>query len=629
MSNPERILWLESNLRKASADYYGGLPSVDDAVYDAWRDELVSIKPDSPVLKVVGSPPTSESSKVRHKIPMGSLDKVQTPDAMRLWLAKRGNKPCLITDKLDGLSISLEYQRGRLIQALTRGDGVTGEDVTSNVARMRRSEISRMAALDNSSGDGTFRGEIIVFKEDHLKYFPHQANTRNSAAGTVRRSDGTGCEHLYVLVYQIVEGSDATTAYDQMMVLNALGFSTPKFYLTRDHDPTWYWEQYQEHKRASLPYDIDGLVISLNNLADQYALGETDGRPNGSVAFKFPSPKCITTLRDIIWQVGGTGRLTPVAVFDEVNLLGTKVSRASLYNLEYLNQHNLDVGSRVVVARANDVIPRVESCLEPMGTVAKPPMACPVCGGLVELEGEYLICRNSSGCPAQTVGRLKQWVKELGILEWGESLLQDLVERGLVKGIADLYRLSRETLAALDGMGVRSAEKVLGTLHAVKALSLSQFLGAQSIPLCATSTIELVADSGFDTLAKVQAASIQDFERISGMGPKRAVALHTWLHDNVDVLQDLLNVGLTIKPRAQGSLTGKSVCFTGKSVRKRAELEQLAVTAGGSVKSSVGKGLTFLVLADPSSSSSKAQAARRNGTTCISEETFVQMCGGI
>ena len=628
MSTSERIAWLEDKLRQASADYYGGAASVEDEVYESWKEELAALKSDSPVLRAIGAPPTSECPKVRHKIPMGSLDKVQTPEAMRIWMAKMGNRRCLISDKLDGLSISLEYQRGKLIQALTRGDGFTGEDVTGNVAKMRRNIDSRMDSLPSSSVDGIFRGEIVVFKEDHLKYFAHQANTRNSAAGTVRRSDGTGCEYLYVLVYQIIEGSDATTAYGQMMDLNGFGFKTPEFYLTGDHDPVWYWEQYQEHKRSSLPYDIDGLVISINDLADQYALGETDGRPNGATAFKFPPPKGVTILRDIIWQVGGTGRITPVAVFDEVNLLGTKVTRASLYNQEYIEQLGLDIGARIVVARANDVIPRVVSVIESTGTVAKPPKACPVCGSTTEKDGEYIICPNTAECSAQTVGRLKQWIRELGILEWGDSLLQRLVDEGLVRSVADLYRLSKDTLAALDRMGDKSAEKVLGTLQASKTLPLAQFLGAQSIPLCATSTLELVINAGFDSLDRLHIASLADFERISGMGPKRAAALHDWLRKNASVVQDLLDAGVSIKARAIGALTGKSVCFTGKSVRKRAELEQMTVDAGGSVKNSVGKGLTFLVLADPNSTSSKAQAARRGGTTCISEEDFVKLCGG-
>lgn len=627
MDTSERVAWLEAKLRQACADYYGGTASVDDAVYEAWRDELMALNPNSSILRAIGAPPTSKYTKIRHKIPMGSLDKVQTPEAMRLWMSKVGNRPCLISDKLDGLSVSLEYQRGKLVQALTRGDGLIGEDITANVSKMRRTTESRMDDLSNASVDGLFRGEIVVFKEDHLKYFSHQANTRNSAAGTVRRSDGVGCEYLYVVVYQIAEGSDATTAYGQMLDLTAFGFSTPQYHLTGDHDPIWYWERYQEFKRADLPYDIDGLVVSINDLADLYALGETDGRPNGATAFKFPSPKGITTLRDIIWQVGGTGRLTPVAVFDEVNLLGTKVTRASLYNQEYVEQLGLGVGAKIVVARANDVIPRVESCVEAIGGVFRPPTTCPVCGDPVESEGEYLVCRNTSGCSSQTVGRLKQWVSELNILEWGDSLLQRLVDEGLVKSVADLYRLSKDRLAALDRMGGKSAENALSTLHAAKELSLSQFLGAQSIPLCATSTLELVVNAGFDSLDKIRQASMQDLERISGMGPKRAYALYSWLHKNDVALQDLLSVGVRVKPRIRGSLTGKSVCFTGKSVRKRAELEQMVTAAGGSVKASVGKGLTYLVLADPNSSSSKAQAAKRNGTTCISEDEFVKLCG--
>jgi DNA ligase (NAD+) len=389
------------------------------------------------------------------------------------------------------------------------------------------------------------------------------------------------------------------------------------------------WQEYETKIREGLPYEIDGLVVRLNDLSAQIALGDVHGRPNGATAFKFTAPARETTLRQVSWQVGSIGRITPVAVFDPVTLVGATVTRASLYNIAYIEQLGIDVGATVLVVRANDVIPRVTQVVKSTGTVAKVPETCPVCGQPTARDGEYLVCSNVATCPAQTAGRIKQWVSELNILEWGDTLIQKLVDEGLVTTVADCYRLKKEQLAALDRMGERSAEVVLETLWAASPMALENLLGGLSIPLCATSTIRLVVDAGYDTVEKLQEATYEALMGIDGLGPKRASALHTALQKtHKELIQDILSTGVRVKTRAVGSLTGKSVCFTGKSVRKRAELESLATNAGGTVKGSVGKGLTYLVMADPDSGTSKAVAARKNGTTCISEEAFVAMCGG-
>jgi DNA ligase (NAD+) len=386
------------------------------------------------------------------------------------------------------------------------------------------------------------------------------------------------------------------------------------------------WRQYEDGVRENLPYEIDGLVVRLDDLTHQTALGHIHGRPNGAVAYKFTAPSRETLLLEIIWQVGGTGRITPVAAFEPVSLVGATVTRASLYNIAYIEQLGVDVGSRVLVVRANDVIPRVTRVVTSTGSVAKAPERCPSCGAATARDGEYLVCPNLAGCPAQTVGRLKAWIRELRILEWGESLLQRLADAGLVSTVADLYRLKKEDIAQLDRMADKSAENVLKTLWAANPVPLENFLGGLSIPLCATSIIKLVIDAGYDTLEKIQTVTYSQLMAIPGLGPKRVDAIIDGLFHNKQLITSLLSNGVTIKTRSVGRLTGKSVCFTGSSVRKRAVLEAMVAHAGGTVKGSVGKGLTYLVLADPNSTSSKAVAARKHGTECLSEEDFVAMC---
>jgi len=629
-----RLGELTKKLAQARIDYTNGTPTVSDEVFDAWRDEAMELSKEfqeaSDAVFGVGSPvdESSEWPKVRHSTMMGSLDKVQIPDQMTAWVGKLSRKPhesYLVTEKMDGISINLRYENGVLVQATTRGDGVIGEDITPNVLRMKGLPKDLESGLNI-----TIRGEIVLCKSDFKAYFPDKANPRNTAAGVSKRSDGKGCEHLTVITYQIQEGYDSATEYEQFHHMASLGFTLPNFSVVYDAaGVNSEWNRYQAGFRDSLDYEIDGLVVRLNDLPYQYSLGEVNGCPQGVIAYKFTPIAKETTIREIIWQVGSIGRITPVAVFDTVNLLGAETSRASLYNLKYVEDLGVDIGAKVLVIRANDVIPRVHQVVTSTGTLTKPPHHCPVCKTETVRDGEYIVCPNVSECPAQVVGRIKQWVGELGILEWGEAVIQKLVDAGYVTNVADLYRLKQDQVAALDRMGDKSAKNVLKTLWAASNMPLESLLGGLSIPLCATSTIRLLVDAGLDSVDKIAGASVDQLQAIPGMGPKRARALVAWFKKHRSSVDDILSVGVKVVARAQGSLTGKSVCFTGKSTRKRAELEQMATSAGGTVKNSVGKGLTYLVLADPDSTSSKAVAARKNGTTCISEEAFVAMCGAV
>lgn len=630
----ERILELEALIFQARHDYYNDTPTSTDEEYDAWIDELAELNASSPMVKAIGAPPVSAWPKVSHGIPMGSLDKVQTLEGISDWIVRVSRKglphpeTLFITEKLDGISIHLRYERGRLVQAITRGDGTTGEDITQNVVRMK-------GAVPKVQGfTGSIRGEIILHKEDLAKHFPDKTSTRNTAAGTAKRYDGAGCEHLVVCVYRISDGMDLPTEAEQFQALASWGFITPNWYVTAmtpgvktPHD---LWMEYQQHKRDSLPYDIDGLVISVNDLAHQISLGETDGRPLGSVAFKFAPVTRETVIKSIEWQVGGTGHITPVAVFDPVSLVGAVVTRASVYNLTYIQQLGIGIGAKALVARANDVIPRVVSVTRPGPSgVAQGPQACPACAAPTAFEGEFLVCTNRLGCPAQVSGRIKLWIAEQGILEWGDTLIEKLTGAGLVNDVADLYLLGETDLAALDRMGIRSAQVVWESLHAKTELALENILGGMAIPGIGTTTVRAIMDAGWDTWDKMQEATRTEFERVAGIGPAKAEALARWIAgEGVRIMPRLLASGVTIKERVKGNLTGKSFCFTGSMKHKRGELEAMVTDSGGTVKSSVTKGLTYLVMADPSSGSSKAKAARKNGTDCISEEDFLAMVPG-
>ena len=622
-----RIVELEKLIGEARDAYYNKTALIPDETYDAWVDELSELDAINRVIISVGAPPVSEWLKVKHDNPMGSLNKVNALEEMTDWVNTYApGESLLVTEKLDGISIHVRFHGGKLTQAITRGDGHTGEDITRNVSKMKGipEKLPKRTTC-------SLRGEIVLLKSDHQAWFKDDyANTRNAASGIAKRYDGRGCEHLTVMFYQVTDGVSFATEEEQFRFLQELGLTTPWWTLSgmwmgvkTPHD---IWVDYQQSKRDRLDYEIDGLVIRLNDLAKQMGLGEKDLRPKGAVAFKFAPITRESILTGITPQTGGTGRITPVANFNPVNLMGAMVTNSSLYNWKYIRDLGLDVGARILVARANDVIPRVVALVRGTGTVAQPPTNCPSCGAGVVQDGEYHVCPNHEGCSAQVVGRVAQWIASLNILEWGDVLLEKLVSTGLVKSIPDLYRLTEDQVAGLDRMGPKVAQKVIGLLHEKKELPLEVFLGSLSIPNVATSTVKMAMDAGYDDIQKLRGASLEQLGEVSGLGPIKASTLHKWLKEQGGVVEELAAVGVTIKAKVQGKLTGLTFCFTGSMKHKRPELEAMVTANGGEVKSSVTKKLKYLVLAD--TSTTKAAAARKNGTKCLTEDEFLGLVNG-
>lgn len=624
MSN-SRIQELVEKINKARHDYYNGVATISDSLYDAYIAELSTLDPRNLAIIGIGSEPVSKWEKYTHLSPMGSLNKTQTNQEYQKWHDKYIDKDdkILATLKLDGLSVSLIYEDGILVKAATRGSGVTGELITQNVAQMMFVPL-RLSQKINA----TVRGEILLSKENHKKYFPEYSNTRNAASGISRRYDGSGCDKLSVLTYQILtDDIELKTQEDMFSILNNLGFKTPPFYVLSSYKEVIILkDQYQNKLRDEYDYSLDGMVIHNNDLEKQAAAGSLDDRPYASIAMKFDSIAKEATISDIIIMVGNSGRLTPVAVFNpKVELVGAQVEKASLHNYSNIVDLGIDVGCKVLVCRSNDVIPYVEEVTESTGTVFSMPNNCPVCGAAVIQNGEYLQCSNTEFCPSQIKGRILNWIKELNILEWGESLVSKLVDTGKVRTVADLYKLTVDDLASIDRMGKKSAQKCYDLLWENSEISLDVFLGALSIQMIGSSTIRQIIKAGCDTLEKFGQLNASQFEMVSGVGPVKAESLEAGLKQNQQIIMELLENGVKIKKHVVGKLSGKSIAFTGTMVNKRAILEKMAIDAGADVKSSVGKGLSYLVINDLNSQSSKAVSARKFGTTLVSEDDFLQM----
>lgn len=618
-----RIQELEEKIQEARQAYEAGAPIVSDEVYDAWYDELRELKASSPAVTSVGAPVPDKTpwKKARHGVTMGSLNKVNTPDELRAWASKHPNQVLFNSEKLDGASLHLRYEDGKLVQGITRGDGVEGEDITRNALKMRGVPQSLPESFT-----GSVRAEIMLYKEEFAKIESEgYVSPRNAAAGIARRYDGKGCELLDVMSYQVMDGKSFTTEVEQFEWLMKMGFMVPGFGFCSCEGTIDTYRVYESGYRDDLPYEIDGLVVRFNDVAYQLSLGEENQNPVGAIAFKFSSISREATIERFDWQVGGTGRITPVAVFTPVKLYGATVTNASVYNVGYIRQLGLGVGAKVLVTRANDVIPRILTVVEKPASVESYPTKCPACDAPTEEQGEYIVCPNAATCPAQAVGRVKRYIKALDILEWGDVLIESLVEQGIVKNVPDLYTLTVEDLTRVERISKNVANKLLKNLWAKNPIPLEKLLGALSIPGCADSTVQIVMDAGYDTLPKMKTARVADLSKVPGLGPVKSQALADWLKNESHQVETMIAHGVKVKDRIKGNLTGKSFCFTGSMKTKRGDLEAMVQANGGVVKTSVSKGLTYLVMADANSTSSKAQAARKNGTTCLSENDFLAM----
>jgi DNA ligase (NAD+) len=621
-----RVDDLAARLERYRASYYAGHPAISDAAYDALEDELRDLDPTNPVLARVGSPQLVEEwEKARHEIPMGSLNKAVSIEELRAWVArcdellhKDGLGPVgddlFVAEKLDGISIECIYREGKLVDAITRGDGEVGERITQNVARMK-GVPSRIKDKRSMS----VRGEIILRLSDMKKHIVTGTSPRNLAAGTSKRFDGSGCDNLTVLFYDLADHLDVKTEVEKFAFIRRLGFATPNLQHGSIDDVVALYEAYSSGRRAKLDYEIDGLVVYVNSLHLQALLGEVNHRPRGAIAFKFASPAKVTKVVEIRWDTGPSGRVTPVAIVEPVELAGATVQRASLHNAANVRALGLGVGDEVLVSRRNDVIPYVEEVVQKVGPPAVPPTTCGVCGAPLAAEGEYLMCRNPS-CRAIVEGRIENWVSAIGALEWGDKLIEQVVAAKLVREPVDLYKLRWEAIAALDRRGEKSAKKCLAELQARLPLTLPVFIAALGMDNFALETARLLVAAGYDTIDKMLAAKEEDLAAVKGLGKIKAASIVKGLAARRDEIGRLRAAGIEpVTPQQQGPLSGLTFCFTGESTRPRAELTALVEGKGGRVLASVTKDLSYLVIADPASTSSKAVKARKYGTKLITE----------
>jgi DNA ligase (NAD+) len=639
-------------------------PEIGDAEYDQLFQELLQLEsafpelatPSSPSRRV-GAPPLDKFESVAHSLPMLSLenafddqDMCDFDERIKRFLATEETIEYVCELKMDGVAVELVYRDGRLEVGATRGDGNTGERITEN---LRTIASIPLVLADDAPPLLEVRGEVYMElaafqalneerQEEGLANF---ANPRNAAAGSLRQLDSaiTARRPLQIFCYGIglLEGPLPDSHHQLLEQLTRWGLRV-NLEQTRpvqgiDQVLAVYAELLQ--RRDQLPYEIDGMVVKVNSLALQRELGEKTRTPRWAIAYKFPPRQAITTIDDIVLQVGRTGAITPVAQLRPVEVSGVIVSRASLHNWDEIARLEVRIGDQVVVERAGDVIPDVVRVLvnERKGDerILPLPTSCPVCEGPVSrLEGEVVPrCQNSS-CPARLREALKHFVarRAMDIDGLGQRTIDQLLERGLVENFADLYRLNREELLACERMGEKSTDKLLTAIAASKERPLARFLFALGIRQVGEHLAKLLA-AQFGTLQELAAANREQLLALYEVGPQVADSVVDFFTNerNRQLLTELEAAGVrpqTGEKRSGGPLAGKTFVFTGTlEIFKRKEAQQLVEGLGGRASGSVSKKTDYLVAGRDAGS--KLDRANELGVNVLSEEEFQQLLTGV
>ena len=637
-------------------------PEISDAQYDRLMRQLEKLEKDYPELRSpnsptqrVGASPLEEFEIVRHTIPMLSLanafDETEARDfdkRVKKFLGTSEEVEYVTEPKFDGLAIELVYERGQFVVGSTRGDGVNGENITQNLRTIKTIPLQLIRKEIPVPDRLEVRGEAIMqlkkFKELNRKREeigePPFANPRNAAAGSVRQLDPkiTAERPLETYLYGLgeVRGWTFKTQWEVLKTLPKWGLRTnPHVRKCKGIEEVLDYYHEMNEKRETLPYEIDGTVIKVNRFDLQVRLGEIARSPRWALAFKFQPKQETTKILDIVVQVGRTGALTPVAVMEPVKVGGVEVSRATLHNQDEIDKKDVRVGDTVVIQRAGDVIPEVVEVIpsKRKGTEKKfkMPSKCPVCGAEVVKEEAIHRCIGLD-CPAQLKGRIRHFASKraMDIEGLGVKLIDQLVDKGLVKDVADIYYIKKEQLIELERMADKSAQNIIDAIEKSKTKPLSKFLYALGIRHVGETTAEDLARH-FPWLDDFFDLSEEDLMEVDGIGPEVAASVYQFFRDkkNRESIALLKKAGVkVIEPKAKekGKLAGKTFLFTGAlKTLERDEARTLVESLGGMTASSVSKKVDFVVVGeDPGS---KFDKAKELGIKTLTEEEFKKMIG--
>jgi DNA ligase (NAD+) len=656
----ERIELLAARVVELREAYYGGEPLVADAEYDAVEDELRSLIAERPELAPVSNPleqvgaPGSLHAPVRHSRPMLSLEKASTAEQVEAFFERFPGQPVVVMAKLDGVSLAVVYEEGRLARAVTRGDGTTGEDVTVLARALGDGIPDRIDA----GGRVEVRGELVMLRSTFAAFnaaHPDRPliNPRGAAAGTLRAKTPAAVEgrRMRFFAFDLDTGDGAHADLEE--ALESLGFEAPEM----PHCDTAAQAREViaaiEARRAELDYDLDGAVLRLADRNAYAAAGTRSNSPRGALAFKYAAEEKTTVLADVIWDVGKIGKVAPVAVLEPVFVGGTTVTRATLANQQVIRARDVRIGDTVLVRRAGDVIPFVAGVLDASKRTGSereivPPADCPSCGQTLSEQGNSreLYCTNVA-CPAQTVRRLIHWASRAAadIEAVGPVWIERLSEAGLLERPSDFYALTREQLLAFDRIADVSADRMVESIARSRDVGLRRALIGLAIPMASDAAATRLCRAGYRTLEQVADADQEQLQGVEDIGPKVAASLHTHLNRastraelarlrELGVNLDVLDEDLPPPVSADAPLAGRTVVVTGaiadpRSGEKvaRPVFQRLCERAGATTASSVSAN-TDLLICGANVGASKTAKAAKLGVEVVDQATIWQQLIG-
>src|ERR1700678_3778798 len=665
----KKIEALREKIRHHEYLYYvQDQPEIGDSEFDKLMRQLKDLEAehhelltaDSPTQRV-GGKPREGFVKVRHSSPMLSLDNTYNEDELRDWerrvhdLSGRSAVDYVCELKLDGMSLALIYEDGKLLRGITRGDGTVGEDVTINVRTVRSVPLSISKEKLKKAGmpeNFEVRGELLMptasFKkineERERAGLPTFANPRNFTAGTVRQLDPNATAERRMDYFPYILLQNGRTYFDRhwktLDALDTAGFKVNQSRkLVHNIDEAWSFIREWEEKRESLPYEIDGIVLKVDRTGLQDELGFTGKAPRWAIAYKYAARAGITQLEDIRAQVGRTRKLTPVAMLAPVLIGGTTVRNATLHNMDEIERLGVKIGDWVQVERGGDVIPKVARVIEdkdhPRGTrVFHMPERCPVCGTkVVRTEGEVDYRCVNANCPAKLRETILHFASRgvMNIDGMGDALVNQLTERGLVKNVADIYQLTKGDLLSLERMGDKSAQNILDEIENSKKLPLERLIYGLGIRMVGERTAQFLAED-FGSMEAIESADVEELQKVTEVGPRIAESIVEFfgVAANRKLIERLREAGLTLtgtKKQRGTKLAGKTFVLTGTLAHfTRDEAKKMIEDAGGKVTGSVSKKTDYVVAG--ADAGSKLDKAKELGVNVIDEKEMKSIVGG-
>lgn len=627
----KRIQELEKLILHHKERYYLGSAEISDEKYDQLENELKKLDPENPVLQIVGFKQTEAVSKVEHQRKMLSLDKTYDEKDLGKWV---GKEEVVSVFKIDGSSCSLIYENGHLVTAKTRGDGQFGENITKKAVF-----IPDVPKHIDHKGTIEVRGEVycieknfyVLSKEMQDLGLGAPTSQRNIVAGLLGRKENIQlCRHLNFQAFDVISDEKFSREHEKLDLLKKLGFITPDYIVHKTKKDVE--ERIAEAKdfMANGDYLIDGLVFIYDNLKLHAELGETSHHPRYKIAFKFAGDTKVAKINEIEWGVSRNGTLTPVALIEPTELSGAMIGRVTLHNFGMVQNYQLKAGDKIEIIRSGEVIPKFLGVVERSNATFTYPSHCPSCESKLKVEDIWLFCENDK-CPTKVREEILNYIHKSGVDDVSDKRLEEMINKGLVEGIPDLYRLKIEDFLLLDKVKEKLATKMFENIQKTKHQSLAQFISAIGVEGVSIAKSEKIIAQGYNTLDKILSLTLEKMLAIEGFAEKSSASILGSLDRKRPLIEELLSVGVEVKAdevaSGEGPLSGLKFCITGELSQPRPQVEKLIKQNGG-VIAGVSKNLSFLVTEETDGTSSKFVKAKALNVPIINEKELMKMIEG-